>query len=134
MALIIQAGGGVIKNERGQLLLIFRRKKWDLPKGKLDEGETMEECAIREVKEETGLIHVEIIRKITITHHTYYQDENEILKETHWFQMVAPTIDNETLTPQVEEDIEKIEWVNPASLPTYLENSYETIRKVISLL
>lgn len=134
MALIIQAGGGVIKNERGQLLLIFRRKKWDLPKGKLDAGETMEECAIREVKEETGLIHVEIIRKITITHHTYYQDENEILKETHWFQMVAPTIGNETLTPQVEEEIEKIEWVDPISLPAYLENSYETIRKVISLL
>ena len=134
MALIIQAGGGVIKNERGQLLLIFRRKKWDLPKGKLDEGETMEECAIREVKEETGLIHVEIIRKITITHHTYYQDENEILKETHWFQMVAPSKGNETLTPQLEEDIEKVEWVETSSLPTYLENSYETIRKVISLL
>ena len=134
MALIIQAGGGLIRNEKDYALLIFRRNKWDLPKGKLDPGETIEECAIREVKEETGLKKVEIIKKITITHHTYYQDSLEIIKETHWFQMHAPTIGNEILTPQLEEDIEKIEWVDPANISSYLENSYETIRKVISLL
>lgn len=134
MTLIIQAGGGLIRNEKNDVLLIFRRNKWDLPKGKLDPGETIEECAIREVKEETGIKKVEIVNKITVTHHSYFQDGIEIIKETHWFQMHAPSIDNETLTPQLEEDIEKIEWVDPASLPTYLENSYETIRKVISLL
>ena len=134
MDLIIQAGGGVVKNELGQLLLIFRRKKWDLPKGKLDAGETLEECAIREVKEETGLVHVEIIKKLTITHHTYHQDGMTILKETHWFQMFAETATNSKLIPQIEEDIEAIEWVEMTSITTYLENSYDTIRNVLSLL
>lgn len=134
MDLIIQAGGGVVKNELGQLLLIFRRKKWDLPKGKLDAGETLEECAIREVKEETGLVQVEIIKKLTITHHTYHQDGMTILKETHWFQMFAETATNSKLIPQIEEDIEAIEWVEMTSITTYLENSYDTIRNVLSLL
>ena len=71
MSIIIQAGGGVIKNEKNQVLLIYRRKKWDLPKGKLDPGETLEECAIREVKEETGLQSVELIKKLTVTQHAY---------------------------------------------------------------
>ena len=134
MDLIIKAGGGVVKNELGQLLLIFRRKKWDLPKGKLDAGETLEDCAIREVKEETGLIHFEIIKKLTITHHTYHQDGITILKETHWFQMFAETATNSKLIPQIEEDIEAIKWVEMTSLTAYLENSYDTIRNVLSLL
>ncbi len=134
MSIIIQAGGGVIKNEKNQVLLIYRRKKWDLPKGKLDPGETLEECAIREVKEETGLQSVELIKKLTVTQHTYLQDSIQFIKETHWYHMSATTSENKFLTPQLEEEIEKIEWVDVGLLPTYLENSYDTIRQVLSLL
>ena len=68
---LIKAGGGLVKNSSGNILLMFRRGKWDLPKGKLDEGESIEECAIREVEEETGLHHLTIIKPLAITYHTY---------------------------------------------------------------
>jgi len=134
MSIIIQAGGGVIQNEKNQVLLIFRREKWDLPKGKLDPGETLEECAVREVKEETGLQSVKLIKKLTVTHHTYLQDSIQFIKETHWYHMSATTMENKILIPQLEEEIEKIEWVDLRSLPAYLENSYDTIRQVLSRL
>jgi mutator protein MutT len=134
MSLIIQAGGGVIQNEKNQVLLIYRRKKWDLPKGKLDPGETLEECAVREVKEETGLQSVLLIKKLTVTQHTYLQDSIQFIKETHWYLMSATTLENKTLTPQLEEEIEKIEWIDIDLLPPYLEDSYPTIRQVLSLL
>jgi mutator protein MutT len=122
MSIIIQAGGGVIINEKNEVLLIYRRKKWDLPKGKLDAGETLEECAIREVKEETGLQSIML------------QDSIQFIKETHWYHMSATTFENEILTPQLEEEIEKIEWVDLGLLSPYLDNSYATIRQVLSLL
>ena len=134
MSIIIQAGGGVIQNEKNQVLLIYRRKKWDLPKGKLDPGETIEECAIREVKEETGLKSVQLKKKLIVTQHTYDQDSIQYVKETHWFHMVASTQENNFLVPQIEEDIEKIEWVDINTLTSYLVESYPTIRQVLSLL
>ncbi len=134
MSIIIQAGGGVIINEKNEVLLIYRRKKWDLPKGKLDAGETLEECAIREVKEETGLQSVMLNKKLTVTQHSYLQDSIHFIKETHWYHMSATTFENEILTPQLEEEIEKIEWVDLGLLSPYLDNSYATIRQVLSLL
>ena len=77
---IIKAGGGLVLNEKGELLMIYRRGKWDLPKGKLDEGETIEECAVREVMEETGVVNVERGELITIGHHEYF-DRFKILKK-----------------------------------------------------
>ena len=139
----ISAGGLVIDSSGTKGLLIGRidlkdqsREKllWSLPKGHIEAGESPEQAAIREVKEETGLVHVEIIKKLTITHHTYHQDGMTILKETHWFQMFAETATNSKLIPQIEEDIEAIEWVEMTSITTYLENSYDTIRNVLSLL
>ncbi len=56
----VTAAGGLVENEKGEVLLIFRRGKWDLPKGKLDPGETIEQCAVREVEEETGLKNIEL--------------------------------------------------------------------------
>lgn len=126
---LIQAGGGVVKNKKGAILMIFRRGKWDLPKGKLDEGETIEECAKREVQEETGLQEIEIIKPLTITYHTYTQFGKHILKESHWYAM--KTTGDEKLTPQTEEDITEITWATKEDLKKYMLNTFPTIAEVL---
>lgn len=126
---IIQAGGGFVQNEKNEMLVIFRRGKWDLPKGKLDKGETLEQCAIREVEEETGLRNVELLSPLTITYHTYHEGTHYVLKETHWFRMrVKP---DQTLKPQLEEDIEKIIWADEKELEICLKNSFPSFSEVI---
>src|SRR5687768_10305781 len=80
----IDAGGGVVVNENGDVLMIYRRGKWDLPKGKLDEGEDIAECALREVSEETGLQKLELKEKICDTYHIYSQYGQNLLKHTAW--------------------------------------------------
>ncbi len=129
----IYAAGGLVQNERGELLMMFRRGKWDLPKGKLDPGESIEACAIREVMEETGLSEVQIISFLCTTEHQYFDQwlQEDVTKETHWYHMLAPG--NQPLTPQTEEDIEKIEWTNEGMRKLYLEESYETVVRVINL-
>jgi 8-oxo-dGTP pyrophosphatase MutT (NUDIX family) len=128
----IIAGGGLVLNTKGELLMIFRRGKWDLPKGKLEEGETIETCAVREVMEETGLANIERGEQVATTHHDYfdtYRNEN-VVKETHWFAMRAPG--SQVLTPQAEEDITAIKWVSGDELDTCLQNSYASIVEVIT--
>jgi 8-oxo-dGTP pyrophosphatase MutT (NUDIX family) len=128
----IIAGGGVVVNENNQVLFIYRRKKWDLPKGKLDPGEDIKACAIREVMEETGIRNLTIGNLIIVTTHGYEENGLNMQKETHWFEMKASTIDNSTLTPQLEEDIEKIEWVSLENLEEYLSGTYTTIQQVLN--
>ncbi|MES2004871.1 MAG: NUDIX domain-containing protein [Bacteroidota bacterium] len=127
----IIAGGGLVLNDLGELLMIFRRGKWDLPKGKLDEGETIEECAVREVMEETGLHDVERGELISIGYHEYFDTwlKEEVIKETHWFAMrVRGT---QMVTPQTEEDITEIKWVKDEALILCLQNSYDNVVDVI---
>ncbi len=128
----IIAGGGVVVNENNQVLFIYRRKKWDLPKGKLDPGEDIKACAIREVMEETGIRNLTIGNLIIVTTHSYEENGMNMQKETHWFEMKASTVDNSTLTPQLEEDIEKIEWVSPENLEEYLSETYTSIQQVLN--
>lgn len=128
----IIAGGGVVVNENNQVLFIYRRKKWDLPKGKLDPGEDIKACAIREVMEETGIRNLTIGNLIIVTTHSYEENGMNMQKETHWFEMKASTVDNPTLTPQLEEDIEKIEWVSLENLEEYLSETYTTIQQVLN--
>jgi 8-oxo-dGTP pyrophosphatase MutT (NUDIX family) len=128
----IMAGGGVVVNEKNQVLFIYRRKKWDLPKGKLDPGEDIKACAIREVMEETGIRNLTIGNLIIVTTHSYEENGMKMQKETHWFEMKASTVDNSTLTPQLEEDIEKIEWVSPENLEEYLSETYTNIQQVLN--
>ena len=127
---IIIAAGGLVRNSKDEILLIYRRGFWDLPKGKLDDGELIPECAIREVQEETGLKSIELGSFICTTTHAYYDKwlSKEVEKHTHWYAMQS--LANETLVPQTEEDIEKIEWVPMEQLPQYLLKTYPTIRTV----
>jgi 8-oxo-dGTP pyrophosphatase MutT (NUDIX family) len=118
-----------VKNEKGEFLLIFRRGKWDLPKGKLDDGETIEECAVREVREETGLKTVTARELVLVTYHTYHQGTHFILKESHWYNMSASSAD--LLQPQTEEDIEKIIWVAPVDIPAYFPECFPSVVDVL---
>ena len=127
--IFIQAAGGFIHCEE-DVLLIFRRGKWDLPKGKRDEGETLDEAAIREVEEETGINYVANQAPLCITYHTYYQNKDFILKESHWYFMRVKS--KEELTPQNEEGITECRWVNKDKLTEYLKNTHRSIADVIT--
>lgn len=127
---LIKAAGGLIHTKDDELLLIFRRGKWDLPKGKLDDGEDLETCAVREVNEETGLNNVKIEKPLCITYHTYHQDGKHILKESQWFLMKAKKQTN--LLPQSEEEIDRCEWVSVDQLSTYMENTHASILDVVN--
>jgi 8-oxo-dGTP pyrophosphatase MutT (NUDIX family) len=104
---IIEAAGGVVKNG-DKTLVMFRYKTWDLPKGKIDKGETPEQAAVREITEETGIQAPTLGKKIVDTYHTYELNGKRILKKTYWFHM---TTNQTALVPQTEENIEQIEWV-----------------------
>lgn len=126
---LVTAAGGLVLNEKNELLLIFRRGKWDLPKGKLDKGETLEDCAIREVQEETGIQKLKLEKFLTLTYHTYHEGTRFILKESHWFTM--KTNSGQKMIPQTEEDIVEIRWANKKELTVYLMNSYPSIAEVL---
>lgn len=126
----IKAAGGVVFNQNGELLMIFRRHMWDLPKGKLDPGEKKKIAAMREVTEETGVQKLRILKKLTKSWHTYRLENNvKILKVTHWYLMI--TDDKSALIPQAEEGIEIVQWVNVDQLSDKLNKTYATISEVI---
>lgn len=127
--ILIRAAGGLVKNKKGEVLMIFRMGKWDLPKGKLEEGESIAECAKREVQEETGLLELKVGKLIEITYHTYIQFGKHILKESHWYAMKATG--NEKLIPQTEEDITEILWAKKEDLKKYSLNTFQTIVTVL---
>lgn len=109
---VLPAGGGILYKwgEDGtvRVLLIYRRDVWDLPKGKKDKGESLEECARREVSEEVGIPLPEIVDKIGKTYHEYYQDGEQVGKTTHWYAMQVE--EPVSFNPEVEEDIEQVQW------------------------
>lgn len=109
----IHAAGGVVEASDGRVLLIFRNGVWDLPKGKMEEGESIEEAAIREVEEETGLTGIRIVRSLGETIHTYVLEGVQVEKTTWWFLMHLPTKgvpEPNDLSPQIEEGITAIDW------------------------
>jgi 8-oxo-dGTP pyrophosphatase MutT (NUDIX family) len=127
----IIAAGGLVFNEKNELLMIFRRGFWDLPKGKLDKGETIESCAVREVEEETGIKNIELGKFAGITKHQYFDKHinEEVMKESHWFVMNISG--KQKLIPQTEEDITEIRWVKKSELKIYLNKSYKNIVEIV---
>jgi 8-oxo-dGTP pyrophosphatase MutT (NUDIX family) len=123
---IIHAAGGIVINEKEEILMIYRLDHWDFPKGKIEPKEKTETAAIREVREETGIQKIEIKRMIMTTYHTYTLDRSEILKETRWFEMVAES--GETLKPQISEGITEVIWVSKAEVAQKLQNSYQNLK------
>lgn len=126
---LIEAGGGVVTNPSGEVLMIFRNGRWDLPKGKLEPGEAIEHCAIREVQEECGVGELELGSFITHTYHIYELHGRPVLKRSWWWHMICR--DNAELTPQTEEGITEVAWVDSTQMARCLENTYLTIKDVL---
>ena len=123
--IIEAAGGAVVKDKK--LLAIYRLGKWDLPKGKMERGESKEESAIREVEEECGISGLKIIKELPTVYHTYNLNGKRILKVTYWFEMTTD-FDGE-LKPQTEEDITDVKWVEDVN--EVLANTYESLDEML---
>lgn len=124
----VEAAGGIVVNGRGEWLMIHRNGRWDLPKGHLEPFETLEECAVREVGEETGIVGARIVRYLCATLHGYNLYGKWELKRTHWYEMriaegIAPA-------PQREEGIDRAGWCDPEQVRRNLESTFPTIRNV----
>ena len=126
---LVKAAGGIVSNPDNQVLLIFRRGKWDLPKGKNEREETLEQTAIREVSEETNLQDLTLNGFITDTYHTYYIGNNAVLKQTRWYHLSNSGKD--VLIPQVNEDITHAVWVSTDQLKDYYQNMFNSIIEVL---
>lgn len=125
----IYAAGGLIKKDYSYLF-IYRLNTWDLPKGKIDVGESPEEAAIRECEEECGITGLTITKNLEPTYHMYEYKKGFALKKTYWYAMT--TTHTGVLVPQLEENIEKVEWLTPSQIKeTVFENSYFAILDVI---
>lgn len=125
----VEAAGGVVVNGRGEWLMIRRHGRWDLPKGHLEKGETLAECAVREIEEETG-VRGSIVRPLCSTLHAYFFPKNQRweLKCTNWYKLNF--ISGKSLTPQIEEGIEQAVWCSPSEVTKNLKDAYPTIRCV----
>ena len=128
---VIEAAGGIVANDCGEVLMIYRNGRWDLPKGKMEPGEGTAACALREIHEECGVDGLTIERPLTETYHIYRLDGKWVLKRTHWFAAMqkGPC----RLTPQAEEGITEVKWVDKKELGKYLTNTYPTIRDVFGM-
>jgi 8-oxo-dGTP pyrophosphatase MutT (NUDIX family) len=129
--MLIEAAGGLVYNNSNQLLMIFRNSKWDLPKGKLEVGEDIEQCAIREVEEECGISGLTITQQLEDTYHTYKINGKEILKRTYWFKMKSSF--KGKLVPQINEGIMEAVWVDDKRIAEKLENSFENISELLKI-
>lgn len=127
----IDAAGGAVQNDQNEILFIHRRGMWDLPKGKLEDGEEPQEGALREVEEECGINDLVLGEHILNTYHTYHLDGFRILKRTYWYSMHS----NATkFTPQLEEDINEVKWFSLEKLDWKVYKTFPSIELVIDSL
>lgn len=127
---IIKAAGGIVSNNENKKLFIYRLDKWDLPKGKIESGEEIEETAIREIEEECGISDLKINKQLTETFHIYSLEETLVLKQTFWFDMKSNY--EGKLIPQLEEGITKAEWLLDDQIKDkVLKNTYASIKELL---
>ncbi|MBS1757373.1 MAG: NUDIX domain-containing protein [Bacteroidetes bacterium] len=126
---LIEAAGGIIQNEKKEILFIYRRNKWDLPKGKIEKKETPEIAAQREVEEETGVKELSLKKKIDETYHTYFDYGKHYLKITHWYYFTCSS--QQQLQPQTEEDISEIKWFKTKDIKVPVANTYQNIKDIL---
>ena len=124
----VNAAGGLVTNENGEFLLIRRSGLWDLPKGHQEPSEPLEQTAVREVEEETGLRNLLLGEYICTTDHCYFRNGQWHLKHTWWYRMLSEG--DARLIPQTEEGISEVRWVTKSELPSYLCQTYPTIIEV----
>ena len=125
----VVAGGGKVYNDNGDILFIYRNDKWDLPKGKIEGNESIEETALREVMEETGVGGLELVKPLETTYHIFKRNGRYKIKITYWFEMKTSFSGN--LYAQEFEGITKVEWLNKERVKEALENSYANIKSLI---
>ena len=125
----IKAAGGLVQNSNSEYLFIRRLGKWDIPKGKVEEGENMKETAVREVEEECGIEIDRLGKKIKSTYHVYTLHNKVVLKKTNWYKMTVN--DNPILVPQEEEGISEAKWVAEKDVMQLCQNTYPLIRDLV---
>ena len=123
---IIEAAGGKVYNNNNKVLFIYRNDTWDLPKGKIEKGESTEDAAIREVEEETGIEKLTITEPLETTYHIYEHKQKYVLKVSYWFKMKSDFTGN--LLPQLEEGITKVDWLSSEEIHQALNDTYENIK------
>ncbi len=126
---LIKAGGGLVRNEKGEILFIKRDGLWDLPKGKAEKKESIDTTAMREVKEECGINKLELKSHITTSYHTYILKGKRILKQTEWYEMLSTS--SEKLCPQSAENITDVIWIKPEDVSYVTGNTYSSIIEVL---
>ncbi len=126
---IIEAAGGIVRHPSGKYLFIKRFGKWDLPKGKIEKGESPSNAALREVKEECGIENLKILNELPSTYHTYKLEGNRVIKRTWWFAM--DYFGDLATIPQTEEGISEATWLVPSQFDVVLENTYRSIAELI---
>jgi len=128
---LIEAAGGLVKNlKTNHFLFIFRNKKWDLPKGRINKNEEVKNAAIREIEEETGVQNLSIIKPLNTTYHIFKKNRKYRLKKTFWY--LIHTNFNDELTPETKEGIEKAIWIDKKSIGSLKTKMYQNINLVIS--
>jgi 8-oxo-dGTP pyrophosphatase MutT (NUDIX family) len=126
---VIEAAGGLVKNERKEYLFIYRSDRWDLPKGKIEKGEKVKEAAIREVEEECGIVVKKLGKKIGKTYHAYVSKGEVVIKKSYWFKMKAEG--QEKLKPQKEEGITDARWFTKDKMGVITKNTFPSISEVM---
>jgi 8-oxo-dGTP pyrophosphatase MutT (NUDIX family) len=128
---VIKAAGGLVENSKGEILFIFRNKKWDLPKGKVEKAEKVKVAAVREVEEECGVKIEKRKELICKTYHIYEMNGKVILKRTSWYRMEVKGVPK--LIPQKEEGITSASWVSGSEIKNKVKNTYPLILEVLKV-
>lgn len=127
----VEAAGGLVLNPKGELLMIYRNKHWDMPKGKMEAGESPDQTAIREVEEECGVKKLKIGKELQSTYHIFFLNGKHCIKRTYWFEMTCN--DTSKLVPQKEEGIEEAKWMSKAEVKKIVSKVYLSLREVLAV-